>query len=499
MVTRRSVRAGSLLGRLHSILKHVGAKLVDRPLTRQETDWEPEDHREPPTSDSPVVDHWDSDPVGIGATDSPPGSRNSQNPGQNSPSRREGETADRGGPRLPKRTFELIQEPTTQRSHLLSVPAPKGQNQPAPGPTGPSTVGSPQNDACSCGTQLKPPEQGICTSQTLGQAQHFLNISSNHDYEPEIRRTQVKLHPTGAAAGRLKSLGATSNSISGAFQDEDSEFTEAADAELWDHETSLGADLAADYFDYDPDAHQPPWSETHPSDTVYDDAIRRAREKAASIASIVEVTNRREQEVLFDWLTELFLRLKHPATFQSIKRIALEGITADLLQRVVALWDYWMERREWWPGRYERSREVRPLRRSSGGLTWAIAVRICRTRADYALEDMIDEDWFEEWLNLPRDIPGDPREIRAYHRFAAYVDAKVSDPDAELLNYGLTRLDQLDDREQMGEDRGWWRRLPRYEEDIRFGFNVLTPFRDGFGVPGYPENQERTHGEQSES
>jgi hypothetical protein len=274
------------------------------------------------------------------------------------------------------------------------------------------------------------------------------------------------------------------------------ETIEVVDVALQDEEASLVASTADEYFDYDPDAHQAPWTEPKPSD---EKSLRRAREKAASIASILEVTSRREQEDLFDWLTELFSRQKHPTTFQAIKGIALQGITADLLHRVVALRDCWMERREWWPGRYERSREVRPLRRNSGELTWAVALRVCRTRADYAPEDMIDEDWFDEWLNLAPEIPSDARDIPGYYRFAAYVDAKVSGREPELLNYGLRRFDQSDGREEMGEDRGWWRTLPRYEEDIRFGFNVLTPFRDGFGAPGYPEYQEPFRGAQSES
>ena len=328
-------------------------------------------------------------------------------------------------------------------------------------------------------------------------AQLSTNVPSSHDYGSEVRQTDVKPAPTGTAADRLGSLGGTGNGISDAFEDEKLESAEAIDAERSDHQT-LGVDLADDYFEYDPDARQLPWGEAHAGDAVHNDAIRRAREKAAS-----DCLNHRGDELpgtgksCWNWLTELFLRLKHPTTFQAIKGIVLQGITADLLQRVVALRDYWMERREWWPGRYERSREMRPLRRGSGGLTWAVASRVCRTRADYAPEDMIDEDWFDEWLNLPHDILAERRGDRAYYRFAAYVDAKVSGADPDLLEYGLARV-QSERREEIADDRGRWRKLPRYEEDIRFGFNVLTPFRDGFGAPGYPENQERFRGEHSD-
>ena len=40
---------------------------------------------------------------------------------------------------------------------------------------------------------------------------------------------------------------------------------------------------------------------------------------------------------------------------------------------------------------------------------------------------------------------------------------------------------------EIGDDLGWWRKLARYDESVRFGFKVLTPFRDLFGPPGYPD------------
>jgi hypothetical protein len=97
---------------------------------------------------------------------------------------------------------------------------------------------------------------------------------------------------------------------------------------------------------------------------------------------------------------------------------------------------------------------------------------------------MIDEGWFQEWLALSPRTPG-------YFLFAAYVDAKVADPDCQLLYEGLVREQQSEGEAEMGDDWEWWRRLSRYDESIRFGFNVLTPFRDVFAPPGYTETQSR--------
>jgi hypothetical protein len=242
----------------------------------------------------------------------------------------------------------------------------------------------------------------------------------------------------------------------------------------------LDTDAVEQFSNYDADAHRLPWGDGEGADGRDDNGIRRAREKAAAIASIVEVTSRWEQEKLLDWLTELFLEFRHAATFRAIERVAAQSITVDLLRAMVALRRYWLERPEWWVGRHGMSREVCPLRKGAGVLGWAMALRICRCRVDYATEDMIDERWFDEWLALP---PG----THEYRLFAAYVDAQVYDPDSELLYAGLVGYKQSEGAAEMGDDRGWWLNLPRYDESIRYGFSVLTPFRDGFGPPGYTE------------
>jgi superfamily II DNA or RNA helicase len=97
MGTHRSIRAGSLLGRLRSILWRARANLVDKPLNAQETHWDPEDRLEQPIADLPVADPWDSDLVVTGPAE-PQGSLNSQSAQQNSPSRRNNEVADKVNP-----------------------------------------------------------------------------------------------------------------------------------------------------------------------------------------------------------------------------------------------------------------------------------------------------------------------------------------------------------------------------------------------------------------
>jgi hypothetical protein len=250
--------------------------------------------------------------------------------------------------------------------------------------------------------------------------------------------------------------------------------------EITDEQLFLNAGIIDDLFDFDPLARQKPWDDGE----RYEDGTRRAREKAATIAALVEITSRREQETILEWLTEFFLEFRHPATFRAIAGVADKNITPDLLRGVIALRRYWMECPEWWVSRSDLRREGYPLRKGSRGLGWALALRVCRYRSDCAPEDMIDEGWFDEWLALPPRSPG-------YFLFAAYVEAKVTNPDCELLHEGLVREQEYEGDAEMGDDRGWWRKLARYDESIRFGFSVLTPFRDVFGPPGYPETQNR--------
>jgi len=227
-------------------------------------------------------------------------------------------------------------------------------------------------------------------------------------------------------------------------------------------------------FDYDPDARQGPWGDSEHDESGDKDYIRHAREKAAIIASVIEVSSRIDQEAIFDWLTELFLEFRHPATFRAIERVASQSITPDLLRALIALRRYWMERPEWWVSRYDLRRHERPLGNGSKGLGWAVALRVCRHRAEYEAEDMIDESWFHEWLALSPGAPG-------YFSFAAYVNSKVTNPDSELLYEGLVRI-----KVRWGAETEEWVSLADVEPGFQVGWTVqdipLSASRRSLGV-----------------
>jgi hypothetical protein len=306
----------------------------------------------------------------------------------------------------------------------------------------------------------------------------------------EANKLSERLTPDGRAEKKSLRYADERNIRDDASGDENPEadfeeqtFTEAVedlDFEIKDEQVFFNTGAVDEPFDYDPDAHQELWGDSKYGIAGDEDGVRRAREKAATIASVVDIASRRDQEKILESLTEFFLEFRNPATFRAIARVADQSITPDLLRALIALRRYWMERPEWWVSRYDVRSGVHSLRRGSKGLGWAVALRVCRHRADYPAEDMIDERWFHEWLSLPPGAPG-------YFSFAAYVDAKVTYLDCELLHEGLIREQEYEDDTEMGDDLGWWRRLPRYDESVRFGFSILTPFQGGFGPLGYPE------------
>ena len=489
---------------------------LDEPSKVEEPHWDAEDHLELPPADPPVVDPWEADSALDTETTDSKGPINQPNNLKRSPPGREARSANTRHPRLTGQISEPILAPIAESELRLSMAALEAEPQPVTEPLVPGPAAeTPQYGSCPYSPADLLSEQAVFPCSTgqgeeLSPAPLFGDCHEDEteriNPEPDLAGTCREWTESNGSAGGVASrdacgpdfaddTGAGTGIREDDFEEAElHEVVEAVDVEPEEEEAFLVADTADEYFDYDADAHQAPWTEPEPGD---EKSLRRARAKAAAITSVVEVTRRQEQDKLLDWLTELFLQLQHPATFRAIERIAAEGATWDLLQAVVALRHCWMERSEWWVGRYGSSREVRPLRQGSARLGWTVAARVCRSRADYAPEDMIDERWFDEWLILPP--PDTPKERPGYFLFAAYVDSKVTDPDSQLLYEGLVLKHESDFKAETGEERGWWRRLPRYDEDIRFGFTLVTPFRDGFGPPGYTENQQPFRGAQSDS
>ena len=190
-----------------------------------------------------------------------------------------------------------------------------------------------------------------------------------------------------------------------------------------------------DILEFDEDAQQTPW-EIEPEEGQ---SIRRARDKAADIVSLLYPTSRDDQEIALTYLTDLFEHpdYSHPSTFQAIKRIASDRLDFETLKEMVELRSIWRQRTDWWKGRYPWRYNVRRIFNGATALSWIAAHRVCLVRKDLPPEMMIDDDWLNEWLGLSQESLG-------YKSFPYYIDVKIQNFDAELLEYGLSQWQQCE-------------------------------------------------------
>jgi len=142
------------------------------------------------------------------------------------------------------------------------------------------------------------------------------------------------------------------------------------------------------------------------------------------------VTSSRERNDLISWLAQVFVHLPHSATFRAIRAAADAGLEPETLRAMVELRLCWMDRPEWWVGRFGPSGQITPLRHGPSALPWMLARLICEARTDYPPEAMIDEEWLNEWFALR---PGEP----GYLSFPAFIRTKVSDSAVASLREGL--------------------------------------------------------------
>lgn len=234
---------------------------------------------------------------------------------------------------------------------------------------------------------------------------------------------------------------------------DENEFDLAADAffdesvpspEEWE-----GDDPVVDEFD--PNAQRRIWRRTEK-----DPALAKARGKAASIVSLLDVPRAADREAMLLLLAQLFRRLPHPRTYHAIEALADEGIAADTLRDAIALRRTWQERRDWWVGRYGWGYAAGPLRSGASALSWRLAARICRTRADHPPETMIDPDWLDEWWQLtPLD--------EGFYSFPAFLAVKVGGLAGERLFAGLVVEARDGTLDEISDALDWHRRLPRLQ------------------------------------
>ena len=187
--------------------------------------------------------------------------------------------------------------------------------------------------------------------------------------------------------------------------------------------------------EFDEEARQPPWE----FESEEGQSTRRARDKAAEIVGSLYLKSREDQEIALTYLADLFEDpdYSHANTFHAIKRLASDGLEFETLKAMVELRTTWRQRTDWWRGRYSKRNRVRGLPKGETALTWIAARRVCLVREDLPAEIMIDDDWLEEWLDLPFGSLG-------YMSFPYYIDMKIQNMDEELMEDGFNLLQQCE-------------------------------------------------------
>lgn len=214
--------------------------------------------------------------------------------------------------------------------------------------------------------------------------------------------------------------------------------------------------------DFDPDARQ-----TIGDIGSTEEFHSKAAEKAAGIVGIIGVKTVGERNDATRFLAEFFEQSSHPATFRAIQRIAAGGLDFEVLRSTISLRLFWMQRSEWWLGRYGYGYEINKIPNGASALTWANALRVCLARQDYPVEMMIDDAWRDEWYALPRDVPG-------YFSFATYVAERIDSRFVDFLGRRLSGH-PTEDGGEIADRFDWLRYASDRDSVIRDNFRPVTP------------------------
>jgi hypothetical protein len=171
---------------------------------------------------------------------------------------------------------------------------------------------------------------------------------------------------------------------------------------------------------YDPFASERPFSSF-----LQEIPERLAEKRARWILSILGITNPSRQPFVFDAFTDLFIEYPHHSTFRALSDLALDDVTADELVSAFALKQIWSDFPLFSSFRTKR-RDVLVASNKVSLLGWTLAVRLIRQSRGVPPEQIIDPDWFHEWLAVPYADP-------LYWRFIDYICARIESVESGAL------------------------------------------------------------------
>jgi hypothetical protein len=171
---------------------------------------------------------------------------------------------------------------------------------------------------------------------------------------------------------------------------------------------------------YDPGASERPFSGFF-QETKESLAEKRAR----WILSMLGITNPSRHRFVFDAFADLFIEYPHHSTFRAISDLALDDATSDELVNAFTLKQIWNDSPLFSSFRTKR-RDVLVASSKASLLGWTLAIRLVRQSRGVPPEQIIDPDWFHDWLEVPY---GDP----LYWRFIDYICARIDSVESGAL------------------------------------------------------------------
>lgn len=163
--------------------------------------------------------------------------------------------------------------------------------------------------------------------------------------------------------------------------------------------------------------------------------MRRAR----WLLSLLDVPGPSERKRLLAHFVEIFDHYTHASTFRALTDLALDDSSGEEIATAFQLRMVWSEYPKLWTIR--RGKGNAPITPHNGRsvLTWTRAIRLVKLSKGLPPECIIEDDWYDEWLQLPL---GDP----AFWSFLDYATLR-----REAFSAGALDLpEELQRRDERG-------------------------------------------------
>lgn len=151
--------------------------------------------------------------------------------------------------------------------------------------------------------------------------------------------------------------------------------------------------------------------------------MRRAR----WLLSLLDVPSPSDRKRLLQHFVEIFDHYTHASTFRALTDLALNDSSGEEIATAFQLKMVWSEYPKLWTIRRGKVNALITPHNGRSVLTWTRAIRLVKLSKGLPAECIIEDDWYEDWLQLPF---GDP----AFWSFLDYATLRREAFFAGALN-----------------------------------------------------------------